>query len=87
MKTSPILTPAIIRMLRGEVGYDDSVKDVAECMIAYYKDGKSGEPEFSTPCPPQFNPAAWERMEQFLHLCWDLGRADAFKARKAEATA
>lgn len=85
MKTSPILTPASIRMLRGEVSYDDSVKDVAECMIAYYEDGKSGEAKISLPCPPQFDSAAWERMEQFMHLCWDLGRADAFKAQKARA--
>lgn len=84
MKHPPVLTSDIIRMLRGEVGYSEDVKEIAECAISHYKDGKNGEPEISVPCPSEFNPAAWERMEQFLHLCWDLGRADAFKARKAE---
>lgn len=73
----PLILPyEIIQMLRGERGYAESSKDIAELAINHYQVGHAGR-TYDPPSAPGFDPQLVEMMDCFLRACWKQGRKDA----------
>lgn len=77
----PLILPAeIVRMLRGERGYTENCKDIAELGIYHYQAGKAGqayeEPD-DPDDPDDFSTWAVDTLKRFLLACWEQGRRDA----------
>ena len=78
--TKPLILPVeIVQMLRGERGYTENSKDIAELAISFYRDGIAGKPYVLAPVPG-FAPQFVEMMDRFLLACWEQGREDAEEA-------
>lgn len=74
---SRILPPEIVQVLRGERGYTESCKDIAELGIYRYQDGKAGRAYEEPYDPGYFSVWAVEVIKLFLLACWEQGRKDA----------
>lgn len=73
----PLILPCeIVQMLRGERGYTESNKDIAELAIKRYQAGRAGR-TYDPPSAPGFDPQIVETMARFLWACWEQGRRDA----------
>ncbi len=78
-RSLPLLLPfEIVQMLRGQRGYTEESKDIAELGIFYYQDGEAGQ-AYKEPETPGSFPHPWsaEVLNQFLRACWERGRKDA----------
>lgn len=73
-----ILPPEIVQVLRGERGYTESCKDIAELGIYHYQAGRAGR-TYDQPSPPGFPGWCVELTYCFLLACWEQGRRDAGK--------
>lgn len=75
----PLILPGVmVEVLRGERGYAENDKAVAELGISYYQEGKSGKPYRLDPPPlGAFPPHVVEWVDRFLLACWEQGRRDA----------
>ena len=71
------ITPNMAAMLRGEIGYQEDCKPLAELGRSFYMDGKTGVGYDFTPPPSGFPDRVVEAVERFTLACWELGRQDA----------
>lgn len=71
-----LLPPEIVQMLRGERGYTENCKDIAELGIYHYQNGKTGRAYEEPDDPGDFSAWAVETLESFLHACWEQGRRE-----------
>ena len=76
-----ILPPEMVQMLRGERGYTENSKDIAELAISYYQDGLAGLAYDPPGSAPGFSPWCVEMTERFLLASWEQGRKDAGEAQ------
>lgn len=74
-----ILPPEIVQVLRGERGYTESCKDIAELGIYHYQAGRAGR-TYDPPSAPGFPDRCVELTDCFLLACWEQGRRDAEEA-------
>ena len=69
-----ILPPEIVQVLRGERGYTEESKDIAELAISIYQAGHAGR-AYEVPRVPDFPYWTVEETDHFLWACWRYGRA------------
>lgn len=73
----PLILPfEIVQVLRGERGYTENSKDIAELAISRYQAGRAGL-AYDPPSAPGFSGWAVEVTDRFLLACWKYGRADS----------
>lgn len=71
-----MLTPKIIKMLREGMPYDGELKDFYDCMRDFYDCGRQCETIERIPCPREFPERDWNKVQDFMFECYELGRED-----------